>query len=78
MPQCAEHLLWLAGGTCTENSRRSDHTPDWKVEKYGESDQSLKLHYVAALESQAREWGPHQISSQGDAMRKVLFTPLAS
>jgi hypothetical protein len=64
--------------TRAENSRRSDHTPDWKVEKYGESDQSLKFHYMAALQRQAREWGPHQISSQGDAMRKVLFTPLTS
>jgi hypothetical protein len=64
--------------TRTENSRRSDHTPDWKVQKYGESDQSLKFHYMAALQREAKEWGPHQISSQGAAMRKVLFTPLSS
>ena len=51
--------------TRTENSRRSDHTPDWKVEKYGESDQSLKFHYMAALQREAKEWGPRQISSQG-------------
>lgn len=64
--------------TRTENSRRSDHTPDWKVEKYGESDQSLKFHYMAALQREAKEWGPHQISSQGAAMRKVLLAPLSS
>ena len=64
--------------TRTENSRRSDHTPDWKVEKYGASDQSLKFHYMAALQREAKEWGPRQISSQGAAMRKVLFTPLSS
>jgi hypothetical protein len=64
--------------TRTENSRRSDHTPDWKVEKYGASDQSLKFHYMAALQSEAKEWGPHQISSQGAAMRKVLLAPLSS
>jgi len=64
--------------TRTENSRRSDHTPDWKVEKYGESDQSLKFHYMAALQREAKEWGPRQISSQGAAMRKVLFTVLAT
>ncbi|TVY99983.1 DUF262 domain-containing protein [Trebonia kvetii] len=64
--------------TRTENSRRSDHTPDWKVEKYGMSDQSLKFHYMAELQRAAREWGPRQISNQGAAMRKVLFTPLTS
>jgi Protein of unknown function DUF262/Protein of unknown function (DUF1524) len=64
--------------TRTENSRRSDHTPDWKVEKYGESDQSLKFHYMAALQRETKEWGSGQISSQGAAMRKVLLTPLAS
>jgi len=64
--------------TRTENSRRSDHTPDWKVEKYGESDQSLKFHYMAALQREAKEWGPRQISSQGAAMRNVLLTPLTS
>jgi hypothetical protein len=64
--------------TRTENSRRSDHTPDWKVEKYGESDQSLKFHYMAALQREAKEWGPRQISSQGAAMQTVLFTPLTS
>jgi hypothetical protein len=64
--------------TRTENSRRSDHTPDWKVEKYGESDQSLKFHYMAALQRETKEWGSRQISSQGAAMRKVLLIPLAS
>jgi hypothetical protein len=64
--------------TRTENSRRSDHTPDWKVQKYGESDQSLKFHYMAALEREAKKWGPDQISSQGAAMQQVLFTPLTS
>jgi hypothetical protein len=64
--------------TRTENSRRSDHTPDWKVEKYGESDQSLKFHYMAALQRQVKEWGPRQIAGQGAAMQKVLFTPLSS
>ena len=48
------------------------------VEKYGESHQSLKFHYMAALQSEAKEWGPHQISSQGAAMRKVLLAPLSS
>ena len=64
--------------TRTENSRRSDHTPDWKVEKYGASDQSLKFHYMAALQRKVKEWGPQQISGQGAEMRKVLFTPLTS
>jgi Protein of unknown function DUF262/Protein of unknown function (DUF1524) len=64
--------------TRTENSRRSDHTPDWKVEKYGESEQSLKFHYMAALQRETKEWGPRQISSQGAAMRTVLLTPLTS
>jgi hypothetical protein len=64
--------------TRTENSRRSDHTPDWKVEKYGETDQSLKFHYMAALQRETKEWGSRQISSQGAAMRKVLLIPLAS
>ena len=64
--------------TRTENSRRSDHTPDWKVEKYGESDQSLKFHYMAALQREEKEWGPRQISGQGAAMLNVLLTPLTS
>ncbi|TDK25849.1 DUF262 domain-containing protein [Arthrobacter crusticola] len=62
--------------TRTENSRRSDHTPDWKVEKYGEVDQSLKLHYMCALQRIEKAWGPEQITRQGGLMRKVLFTPL--
>lgn len=62
--------------TRTENSRRSDHTPDWKVEKYGEVDQSLKLHYMCALQRIDKAWGPEQITRQGALMRKVLFTPL--
>jgi hypothetical protein len=33
---------------------------------------------MAALQREAKEWGPRQISSQGAAMRKVLFTPLSS
>jgi hypothetical protein len=62
--------------TRTENSRRSDHTPDWKVEKYGEADQSLKLHYMCALQRIDKAWGPEQITRQGALMREVLFTPL--
>lgn len=64
--------------TRTENSRRSDHTPDWKVEKYGQSDQSLKFYYMAALQREAKEWGPRQISDHGAAMREVLFAPLTA
>lgn len=62
--------------TRTENSRRSDHTPDWKVEKYGEADQSLKLHYMCALQRIDKAWGPEQITLQGALMREVLFTRL--
>lgn len=63
--------------TRTENSRRADHTPDWKVEKYGQSDQSLKFYYMAALQREAKAWGPRQISDQGATMREVLLAPLA-
>ena len=62
--------------TRSENSLRSDHTPDWKVEKYGESDQSLKFHYMAELQKEAKEWGPWQITAQSSAMRNVLFRTL--
>jgi hypothetical protein len=62
--------------TRSENSRRSDHTPDWKVGKYGESEQSLKFHYMAALRRASGEWRAQQIVSQGAVMRRVLFTRL--
>ncbi|RWR22915.1 DUF262 domain-containing protein [Agrococcus lahaulensis] len=62
--------------TRTENSIRSDHTPDWKVAKYGTSDQSLKFHYMAELQKQDGKWGATQINEQGRAMRSVLFKPL--
>lgn len=70
------HLGNLCLMTRTENSRRSDHTPDWKVEKYGDTDQSLKFHYMAAQQRSDKEWGPEQISSQSAAMLAVLSTRL--
>lgn len=60
----------------SENSLRSDHTPDWKVTKYGTTDQSLKFYYMAALQKQCRAWGPAQIEESGRAMKAVLFRSL--
>ena len=62
--------------TRSENSVRSDHTPDWKVAKYGTTDQSLKFYFMAEFQKEAKEWGPWQITEQSRTMRNVLFQTL--
>lgn len=74
--EVVDHFGNLCLMTRVENSRRSDHDPAWKARKYGHTDQSLKFAYMAALREARNAWGVAEINEQGEAMRKILNTPL--